>query len=182
MNSFSPSIVSSNCYGGVVSHDLGLKFMSPTVNLWLYPEDYLKLCAQPTKFFSEEPTQIETNYSYPVGKILDITLYFQHYDDFEEARKKWIERSKRIDYNNLFFMMTERDGCTVEKIKRFDMLPYKNKVVFTHIPYPEFYSAFYIKGFEDKDECGILSEYRDSVFIRRYIDDFDVVQFLNRNK
>ena len=35
------SIISSNCVGGVISHDLGLRFESPTVNLFFYPDSFL---------------------------------------------------------------------------------------------------------------------------------------------
>lgn len=54
-----------------------------------------------------------------------------------------------------------------------------NKVFFSHVPLPEITSAFYIKGFE-KDPCvGNLQEIMD-ITGKRYIDQFDYVQFLNR--
>ena len=35
------SIISNDCLGGMISHDLGLKFMSPTINLYFETaEDY----------------------------------------------------------------------------------------------------------------------------------------------
>lgn len=34
------SIISRNCIGGVMYHDLGLKCTSPTVNLFFYPDDF----------------------------------------------------------------------------------------------------------------------------------------------
>lgn len=37
-----PCIIASNCNGGIIYHDLGLKFLSPTINLFFYPQDYLK--------------------------------------------------------------------------------------------------------------------------------------------
>lgn len=36
-------IVCNNCVGAMMAHDLGLEFLSPTVNLWMSPQDYIKL-------------------------------------------------------------------------------------------------------------------------------------------
>ena len=76
-------------------------------------------------------------------------------------------------------MGTEKDGCTYETIRRFDRLPYKNKVIFTHVEYPEFPSACYIRGFEDRNELGVLTFPKKQLLKRRYLDDFDYVSFLN---
>ena len=40
------SIISMNCVGGVVSHELGLRFNSPTVNLWFTPKEFIKFLSQ----------------------------------------------------------------------------------------------------------------------------------------
>lgn len=37
-----PTIIASNCNGGIIYHDLGMKFYSPTINLFFYPKDYIK--------------------------------------------------------------------------------------------------------------------------------------------
>ena len=38
------TLLSNNCNGACILHDLGLKFNSPFVNLWLYPKDFIKYC------------------------------------------------------------------------------------------------------------------------------------------
>ena len=38
------SIISMNCTGGILYHDLGLKFLSPTINLFFRAEDFIKFC------------------------------------------------------------------------------------------------------------------------------------------
>ena len=38
------SIISMNCTGGILYHDLGLQFRSPTVNLFMRAEDFIKFC------------------------------------------------------------------------------------------------------------------------------------------
>lgn len=37
-----PTVFASNCNGGVLTHDLGLQFKSPTVNLFIRPKEYVK--------------------------------------------------------------------------------------------------------------------------------------------
>ena len=57
---------------------------------------------------------------------------------------------------------------------------YKNKVLFTHVEYPEFQSAYYIKGFEEQSELGTITNFKNHFWRRRYLDDFDYVKFFNR--
>ena len=56
-------------------------------------------------------------------------------------------------------METKKKSCTIE--------------------YPEFSSAYYIKGFEDQGEIGTVTNWRKQFLKRRYMDDFDYVSFLN---
>ena len=92
---------------------------------------------------------------------------------------KWKERLSRLNKDNLFIILTERDGCTYENLCEFDNLPYKNKIVFTHRPYDNIKSAVYVRGFESQGECGILSGFRGKYFGKRYYDDFDYVKWFN---
>lgn len=39
------SLISANCIGGVISHELGLQFLSPTVNLFMSGKDFVKFCS-----------------------------------------------------------------------------------------------------------------------------------------
>ena len=71
------------------------------------------------------------------------------------------------------------DNCSYETMRRFDMLPYENKVIFTHIPYPEIKSSYYIPGFERDESVGVLLYFKKQFLVRRYLDDFDYVSFLN---
>lgn len=68
---------------------------------------------------------------YPVGRIDDALIRFEHYSNWEEASGIWLKRCARINYDNLFFEMT----CTSEsEIERFLLLPYDKKIAFTDIP------------------------------------------------
>lgn len=178
------TIISSNCVGGVVYHNLGLEFKSPTINLFLKPKDFVKFCARLDYYIACEIIPVKDNgIKYPIGQVDDILIYGLHYDSFEELKKKWEDRKRRICWSNLFFIMTERDGCTREDILNFDNLPYPNKIVFVHKPMPDINSAFYLKGTEDIEDGEIcvvpLSGFKKNENIR-FIDEFDYVSFLNK--
>lgn len=49
------SIISMNCTGGILSHDLGLQFKSPTVNLFFRAEDFIKFCENIEHYFEKLP-------------------------------------------------------------------------------------------------------------------------------
>lgn len=173
------SIIASNCNGGVLAHDLGVEFKSPFVNLWITPHDYIKLL-QNLRLYMENDLEFvtEPGISYPVGQLKDIKIYFQHYKSEEEAKNNWIKRRERIDYNNILVLFTDRDGCTYDDLLEFDKLPFK-KVVFTCKDYPEIKSSFYIKGFEDDNQVGVLSDFMPKKIGVRYYDQFDFAKWID---
>lgn len=172
------SILCSNCLGAVVSHDFGLRFNSPTVNLWMSPADFTKFVGNLDYYLSKKVKEIiPSPKPYPCGCIEDITIYFLHYKSFEEAEKKWEERKKRIDPENIFVIMVEKDGCTYENLKQFDQLTYKKKVVFTHKNYPEIQSAYCIKGFEKKQDVSNILAYRGRWLPIKYYDQFNFAKW-----
>lgn len=173
------SIISSNCIGMFMYKDMGLKDLSPTINLSIPMNDFVKMAENLRWYMEQKITKAETKEDYPVGFLGDVEIRFIHYSTFEEAVWKWEERKKRINWDNLFIAGAERDGCTYGTIRCFQQLPYKNKVIFTHVRYPEFPSAYYIKGFEEEKEVGVITFFKEQFLKRRYLDDFDYVKFLN---
>ena len=177
------SIIASNCNGSCILHDLGVRFNSPFVNLWVKPQDFIKMLTNLEHYMSCELLFVkEKGLKYPVGKLDDVFIYFQHYKTELEAKVKWKERVKRIDYSNLFVMFTDRDNCTESDLMDFDRLPYEKKVVFVHKNYPNIKSSFVIKGFEKSSSVGILSEYKNDYSYKRYYNDFDFVKWFNSKK
>ena len=79
-------------------NDLGVKFNTPTVNLFLKPKDFNKFLLNFDKYINMdlEEEKVE-DLKYPIGKLGDIKIYFQHYKSFEEAKVKWDERKKRVN-------------------------------------------------------------------------------------
>ena len=181
LRNYNPTIISSNCNGGIIYHDLNLPFNSPTINLSMDTDDFIKLVSNMKYYLGQEIVEIEDkNHQFPCGMLDDIKIRFNHYDTFEEAVYKWNERKKRINWDNIYIMGIDGDKASYSSLKKFDKLPYKNKVIFTHRDYPEIKSSYKISGFEDKDEVGVLIYFKKRFFIRRYLDDFDYVSFLNK--
>lgn len=174
------SLIASNCIGGCILHDLGLPFNSPFINLWLKPSDFLKFCVNMDYYLSLNLrfTTVE-NIHHPVGVLDDILLFFQHFATEKEAEDAWNRRKKRIRFDNLFVMFTDRDGCTYDDLLRFDKLMIRNKVVFTHLEYENIVSAFYISGFEKQASVGHLMYFKNKFSYKKYYDAFDYVSWFN---
>ena len=177
------SLIASNCNGAFILHDLGLRFNSPTVNLFLYPKHFIKYVKY-LKYYSNIELEFikKEGIEYPLGKLDDIEIYFMHYKSEKEAREKWIERTSRINYDNIFIMMTDRDECTELDLQEFDYLEYNNKVVFTHKPHNEIESSFYIKGFESEEQIGHIFEFKSENTGEKFYDEFDYVSWFNNGK
>ena len=175
-----PSIIASNCIGTFIYYDMKLQFRSPTINLSFDMNDYVRFLEN-LRWYLEQPLLPceDDHFDYPCGMIGDIEVRFNHYKTFEEAAAKWAERKQRIDWDNLFVIGIDGDNCTYESIRCFDALPYKNKVIFTHKPCPEFSSAYYLPGFENLSGIGRATDLKKQFLIRRYMDSFDYISFLN---
>ena len=139
------TIISNNCWGGMVYEAYDLKKMSPTVGLYFHSSDYVEFLSKLDYYLNSEITFIEPvnskyyklhdkekNFgSYPIGKIDDIEIYFMHYKSTDEALEKWNRRKKRINKEKLLVKFNDQNGCTEADLKKFLELPYKNKIFFT---------------------------------------------------
>ena len=144
-------------------YDLGLPFLSPTINLTIGMEDFVKMLENLEWYMEQEVVPLKGDFPCPVGMLGDVQINFIHYETFDQGVSKWEERKKRIRWDNLFIVGSEKEGCTYETVKRFDRLPYRNKVILTHREYAEFPSAYYIKGFEEKGEMGTTTNFKEPV-------------------
>lgn len=173
------SIIASNCVGTIIYHDLDIPFLSPTINLTIEMDDFIRFAENLKWYMEQEIVELKGEKGCPAGMLGDVKINFVHYDTFEEGVRKWEERKERINWDNLLLIGSERDGCSYETLERFDRLPYENKVILTRVRYPEISSAYCIEGFEEKEELGMVLNYKKQFFRRRYLDDFDYVAFIN---
>ena len=140
-------ILCNNCIGGFLYNDYGMRFDSPTVNLQLSYEDFLKFAANVDYYLQQDIVEMKDasmeiykkfhceEGAFPIGQIDDIKVYFQHYTSFDSAVAAW-ERRKRRYYDciiagrevNLIFVTKE---CDAALLHAFESLPQKNKIMLT---------------------------------------------------
>lgn len=178
------TLIANNCNGGVLSHELGLRFNSQFVNLFVNTKDYIEYLKNFDYYNSKKLRfEADSTKNYPIGKLDDLTIDFVHYKSNEEAEQKWEERKSRIDKNNMFVIFTEQDDCTEEILRDFDNLPFENKVVFTYRRYNNLKSGVFVKKYADSpDGVQMFLDFENRISIRRNYDCFDFVSWFNGEK
>ena len=141
------TIISNNCTGGAVCHELGMEFKSPTVNLQILPEDYIPFCAHLKEFMNEQifetfafdlPEVKALNKmfggipNFPIGRFrCGGLICFQHYATFGEAKAKWDERKAKIDYDHIGYIFHARGEEYRAEAEEFLALDLPNKLCIT---------------------------------------------------
>ena len=183
------TLIARDCIGGVLYHQLGLKFLSPTINLFFTPEDFNYFCLYLKDYIDcDLKESIEADIDYPVGVLAPedkkpIKVHFMHYESYSEAEAKWNERKKRINWDNIYVCSSfayykEIATFTPELVSMWNKIAYK-KVLLVDKKY----------GFDDEfviqqpKEC---LEYAWLLFSpdknnewRRTFNDFNFIKFLN---
>lgn len=144
------SIISMNCVGGILYHDCQSRFLSPTIDLYFYPTDFIKFVNNIDYYLSLTP-QVSVGQDYPVGILDDIKIFFMHYSSCEEALTKWEERKNRINIKKIFVIMIERDGFTKQDFNNFKKIKFP-KFLFTKTKEYEFNDSIYMSQFKDMEE------------------------------
>ena len=181
------SIITNDCLGGSLSKDLKLQMRSPTRNFYFNAKDFIKFCKNLDHYLSCIPEEYNGDYKdegsqYLMASLDDLILFLVHYKSIEQAQVEWKRRVLRVNKNNLFFVMNDRNFCTEDDISEFDSLPYQNKVFFSHVPLPQYKSVFYIRGSEEDDYIKTITKEIHPWSIKRYYDQFDFVRWLNEGK
>ena len=102
------SIISNNCWAGIVYHTLGLECCSPFKNLFVEDEDYIKLLQNLEYYmlcdleFNRFEVDIHSNQKYPVMNLGDINIHCNHDSVAENAIENWNRRRQNLNYDNLF--------------------------------------------------------------------------------
>lgn len=131
------SIISSNCWGGILYSDLKIPYKTPFVNMFMHAPCYIKLLQDFLPYMAKELVIVrQSKYKeeltdYPVGLLGDIEIHFIHYNLNDDVVGKWRARLKRVNFEKLLFVLSERDGCSIENLKEFDALSWTNKLSFT---------------------------------------------------
>ncbi len=152
LNNHSFTIISNNCWGGMIYESYLLQKQSPTVGVFFMAEDYIRFLSDLKGYLASELVFISPEDSkwksapqvggdkrfgsYPIGKIRDVEIFFLHEHSKEEAKKKWLRRIERINWDRLLIKFNDQNGCTLEHLEQFLQLPYKNKIFFTCKSWP----------------------------------------------
>lgn len=139
------TIISNNCWAGMVYRRLNIQYLTPTIGLYIYPKDFIKFVTN-LKYYLEIPLVMinenaskykndikilrETHY-FPIGKLDDIEIIFLHYKSDSEAVEKWNRRKQRVNYDKLIIKMNDQNGCRYEDIESFFNLKWNNKIFFS---------------------------------------------------
>lgn len=177
------TIIAKDCTGAMLLHDLGLRFDTPTVNLFFTAGDFVKFCSRLEHYIAADLVEdTDATEPFPVGLLDDVRVYFRHYKTFEAAKQKWQQRSTRIHWDNLFFLMSDGCGSSEALVREFDALPSKHKVLLTCRNYGDVKCAVKmdIPGREGKDlGAPELFRYKGLFVADKAIDNWDYISFLN---
>ncbi len=144
------TIISNNCWGGMLYESYDLPKLSPTVGLFFMADEYIKFLGDIKAYTSKELTFIspdnsryaevlrkDTRFgSYPIGVIDDVEIAFLHYHSESEAKEKWERRCGRINWEKLIVKFNDQNGCREEHVRAFSEMPFKNKLFFTIHDWP----------------------------------------------
>lgn len=177
------TIFGNNCLAGVFYHDAGRQFTSPTVNIAMDGEDFIRFLENPRNYINCPMEFISwPGHDYPIARIKDIEVRFVHYKSEAEAEEKWNQRAERIVWDNLYVVSTDHDGMNNPDImERFDKLPYQNKVMFVAGEYPQYPWAVTVPQFKGRFQVRIMTAFANFRGQRYYETCFDLADWIRKN-
>ena len=153
------TIISNNCWAGRCYQYLGMPYLSPTVGLYFFAEDYLKFVSDLRYYLSLELEFIKAEESkyfgvlkdrshteVPIGKLDDVEIVFLHYKREEEAREKWERRKTRVNFDDVFLKFSKMNGCTEEELRKFSSLNFENKFMLNNVKRKKYLCEIYLRG------------------------------------
>ncbi len=181
------TIISNNCIAGWIYQKLGLPYMTPTIGLFFFSDDYIKFLenfeyyVKSSLNFTKTSKHPEANEAlkvqpYPVGLLGDdVEIQFIHFRNEEEAAEKWKRRVERISFDNLFIIYSDRDKFREEFLHRYEKLPFQHKIFFSSKPRENSGLVVFVRDYEGESQVG---ESRNCEY-EKY---FDVIKWLNGEK
>lgn len=147
------------------------------MNLFLSQRDFIKFAVGLEHYIRQELQFIETEQPFPVARLDDITLNFNHFADEKEAAEAWNRRKSRINRENIYIIFYYREKCSLEELREIEKATYKNLILLTDTPLNLEY-AYCIK-----ENVGRLNSQtfldQDKYGIRTFEKQWDFVSWLN---
>ena len=166
------TIISNNCFGGIIYKNFNIKYRTPTCGTFFMAEDYIKFIYNLKEYLDAEVEEIsienskyceylkKIKYDKPIGKIKDIEVFFMHYDTFDEAFEKWNRRKKRVVWNNIIYKFNDQNLCGYKHLKLFNDFQANKKILFTAKKYEDF-NTIQLKKYENYEYVLSDVNYRD---------------------
>jgi uncharacterized protein (DUF1919 family) len=125
------TIISDDCWGGQLYRQLNIPYLTPTIGLWIKPEDYLKYIEEFNRIHKEKLIFIPTDKSYPVATLSGVEINFMHYKSKEEAQHKYYNRLQRLQSSRLLTKIDfGKPGYTIAHIHKWNELRIDNAIAF----------------------------------------------------
>lgn len=184
------TIISNNCWGGVVYDNLGLQKKSPTVGCYFFADDYVKFLHNLKYYLSLEIIIIDAKDSrhaevlsqknqldIPVGVLDDVEIMFLHYKDPIVAKETWMRRCKRVNWDNIIYKFSYMNGCNDTILSEFEVIKGVKKICFVERNHPEYKDTvlmpFVVNG-QVADDTSYWNRHFDIVgFINASTEDLD---------
>lgn len=185
------TLLCNNCLGGVIYHDLGQPFSSPTINLYLNISDFLTLVEHIEDFIDAELVHEDSWLNFPVGRLyavnsdVIVVIYFMHYKTWDDAYSAWMRRMRRVDTKKIFVLVDAVSGLSNENYNRFCNIKYHKHLL---VPYKtatvphDAVDVHFMKSYKDEDNSGKSMSYTfHGMGIKRYIEEWDYLNWLNES-
>lgn len=154
------TLLCDNCMAGEIYSNLGLQFTSPTINLHFQEYDFLKFVKNLQYYLQCDLIFFKDGiHSYPVAKLDDLTIYFDHYKSEAEAMEKWELRKKRIVWENIYVAMNdlELDDNQFKEFLNLSVEGLTRKIMFTTNKYRAKY-----------ENVELIRMYKPNSYVRKY--------------
>lgn len=188
-------ILCNNCIGGFLYHDYSQKFLSPTINLQIEADGFLKMCANLKEYMNAPLVSLDSpenaalfkewnTHPFPIAYLKDVKIFFQHYHSFEEAKNSWEKRSKRMlevmKKGARINVIMIRKCFNEEEYLKFEALPFEKKIYIYQMSPEKFNQTRVRDSYVLKIPEG--KQWFDYTFppFFRYYDQFDFTSWLKK--
>lgn len=169
------TIISQNCIGGVIYHDLGMQFLSPTINLFFKEPDFVRFVLNLEHYMACE-LEMRWEEEYPVGRLDDIEIHFMHYETCKEAKEKWERRKQRINWDSILVLASDQEGFDEVVFQQWKQIPYA-KVLFTaQTQYAQDQDSMF---FPEYGAHGVVG---DLISRRKFYKDGRIMEYIAKNQ
>lgn len=184
------SIVANNCWSYFAHKLLNLEYSSPFIDSFIKADEYVKLLKdlvnKKLDFTDLIPINKLDSHSFKYMESTNkdsLCMLFNgkyeivspHIIDFNLFKDRFVRRALRINYDNLVFNLSLKDGCRDEDILEFMTTDYGDNVKkIVYLPYfripPE------ISKFKDKDHSVMMKSGNNLIYYLNYIDERGFVE------